>query len=285
MSALANSDRRRRGVGIAKGSVLFISAHIDPAHENYGMYRPSIDPPPDYDLNRLIETAGGWTRQFFCREIVDAPSENRVYPTDPAELSAIVVGGSLHFWSAARGSLAAWQEELVSFVGKCILEWDLGYLGLCAGGQIGLRALGGTVEPNPPDVGSAADTLAGDVLVRTGELVLKEDGLNDPVFLGCPPRFSVQESHGDYLAGVPEDMTVLAESVDLPNQVLGWHDRVRLFQPHPELSLSLMRRVLRESARRASSPAETRRLERISAQLRETRVANQRVVPNFLRML
>jgi GMP synthase-like glutamine amidotransferase len=285
MSALATSEKRPNGVGIARGSVLFISAHIAPDHENYGMYRPNIDPPPDYDLNRLIETAGGWTRQFFCREIVDAPSDNRVYPKDPAELSAIVVGGSLHFWSAARGPLAAWQEELVSFVVKSILEWDLGYLGLCAGGQIGLRALGGTVEPNPADAGSAVDTRAGDVLVRTGELVLMEAGSNDPIFVGCPQRFSVQESHADYLAGIPEDVIVLAESTDLPHQVLGWHDRVRLFQPHPELSLSLMRRVLHESARRASSPAETRRLEQISARLRETRVANQRIVPNFLRML
>ena len=285
MSALANSERRRKGVGIARGSVLFISAHIEPAHENYGMYRPKIDPPPDYDLNRLIETAGGWTRQFFCREIVDAASEDRVYPADPAELSAIVVGGSLHFWSAARGPLAAWQEELVSFVGKSILEWDLGYLGLCAGGQIGLRALGGMVEPNPPGSGSVADTLAGNVLVRTGELVLTEDGLDDPVFWGCPPRFSIQESHGDYLAVLPEDMTVLGESTDLPNQALGWHDRVRLFQPHPELSLSLMRRVFHELAGRANSPAERRRLEQISAQLRETRAANELIVPNFLRML
>jgi GMP synthase-like glutamine amidotransferase len=272
-------------VGIARGSVLFISAHIDPAHENYGMYRPKIDPPPDFDLNRLIETAGGWTRQFFCREIVDAASEGRVYPTDPGGLSAIVVGGSLHFWSAARGPFSAWQEELVSFVGKSILDWNLGFLGLCAGGQIGLRALGGTVEPNPPGSGSAADVLAGNVLVRTGELLLTEDGINDPVFVGCPTRFAVQESHGDYLAGVPEDMIVLAESPDLPNQVLGWDDRVRLFQPHPELSLSLMRRVLHELAGRADSQAETGRLERLSAQLRETRIANERIVPNFLRML
>ncbi|MFO8073880.1 MAG: hypothetical protein R6V85_18620 [Polyangia bacterium] len=285
MSTSANSDRYQKEVGVARGSVLFISAHIDSSHENYDIYRPAIDPPPDLDLNRLIETAGGWTRQFFCREIVDAASEDRVYPTDPARLSAIVVGGSLHFWSATRGPLAAWQEDLLTFVKKSILEWNLGYLGLCAGGQIGLRALGGKVEPNPPDSGSAAETLAGNVLFRTGELVLTEEGLDDPVFAGCPPRFSILESHGDYLAGVPEDMTVLAESPDLPNQVLGWHDRVRLFQPHPELSLSLMRRVLHDLAGRADSQAEARRLEQISAQLRETRVANQRIVPNFLRMI
>ena len=284
MNDLINSEQRQQGVGVDKGSVLFISAHIDPAHENHDMYRPKIDPPPDFDLNRLIETAGVWARQFFCHEIIDAASSERAYPSSPAGLSAVVVGGSLHFWSVARGPLAAWQEELVHFVGKSILEWDLGFLGLCAGGQIGLRALGGTVEPNPPDSGSECGA-PGEELVRTGELVLTKDGINDPIFAGCPTRFGVQESHGDYLARVPNSMTVLAESADLPNQVLGWHDRVRLFQPHPEMSLSLMRRVLRERAVRSSLPAETRRLEHISAKLRETRVANQRIVPNFLRML
>ena len=145
------------------------------------------------------------------------------------------------------------QEELLIFVGHLILACHLGYLWLCAVGQIGLISLGVLLEPNPPGSGSVSDTLSVNVLVRTVELVLTGDGLDDPVFWGCPPRFSIQESHGDYLAVLPEDMTVLGESTDLPNQALGWHDRVRLFQPHPELSLSLMRRVFHELAGRANS--------------------------------
>lgn len=284
-AALVRTEPRQTDVSVAEGSVLFISAHIDPTHENYDMYRPGIDSPPDFDLNRLVETAGGWTRRYFCPRIIDAPSDERVYPMNPGGLSAVVVAGSLHYCSESRGTLAAWQDELISFVAKSILEWKIGFLGLCGGGQIGLRALGGTVEPNPPDLGSPMDYLDGNVLVRTSDLFLTEDGRRDPIFFGCPARFEVHEAHGDYLAGVPDGMTVLARSRDLPNQVLGWHDRVRLFQPHPELSLSLMRRVLHELSGRTDSPAEARRLGLLSTRLRETRIANERIVPNFLRML
>ena len=274
-----------RGVSVAKGSVLYISAHLDDGHEARRMYRPWLDPPPDYDLNRLIETTGEWAREFFCKRIVDAGSEDRAYPADPNGLSAIVVGGSLLFWSAARGPLDGWQEELIAFVRKAILDWGLGYLGLCAGAQIGLRALGGTVMPNPPTMELNDLTLAGDVVVRTAELVLTEEGIRDPVFAGCPPRFAVHESHGDYLAELPDDVVVLAESSDVPHQALAWYERVRLFQPHPELSLSFMRRVLHMRARGATSHAEAERLQRLSASLRETRVANERIVVNFLRLL
>ena len=273
-------------VSVAEGSVLFISAHIDPAHENYGMYRPKIDPPPDFDLNRLVEAAGQWTRRYFCPKIIDAPSDDCVYPKNPDGLSAVVIAASLHFWSDARGALVPWQDELIRFVRKSILDWNLGFLGLCGGAQIGLRALGGTVEPNPAGLGSPVDYLEGNVLVRTGELLLTEHGRADPIFLGCPARFEVLEAHGDYLAGVPKNMKVLANSPDLPNQVLGWEDRVRLFQPHPELSLSLIRRVLQElSEWTHHAPAEVKRLGQVSERLRETRIANERIVPNFLRML
>jgi GMP synthase-like glutamine amidotransferase len=285
MSPLGSADQRQRDVSVAEGSVLFISAHIDPTHENYHMYRPKIDPPPDYDLNRLLETAGVWTRRYFCPRIIDAPGKQCAYPKDPRGLSAVVIGGSLHYVSSARGALAAWQEDLISFVQKCVLEWNLGFLGLCGGGQIGLCALGGTVEPNPPGLGSPTHRLFGDVLVRTGELRLTRDGRTDPIFFGCPSSFAVQEDHGDYFAKVPEGMTVLATSPDMPNQVLGWNDRVRLFQPHPEISLSFIRRVLHELSGRARSPREAKQIGALSTRLRETRVANEWVVPNFLRML
>ena len=41
---MIDDDRARRDVGIPEGSVLFVSAHITPDHDNYEMYRPKIDP-------------------------------------------------------------------------------------------------------------------------------------------------------------------------------------------------------------------------------------------------
>ena len=163
---MIDDDRASRDVCIPEGSVLFVSAHITPDHDNYGMYRPKIDPPPDYDLNRLLETAGRWTRKFFHRTIIEATSKERVYPESPDGLSAVVIGGSLAHLSAARGALASWQEDLIEFVRKCILDWDLGFLGLCGGGQIGLCALGGTVNPNPAGMGTQLENLWGNELVR-----------------------------------------------------------------------------------------------------------------------
>jgi GMP synthase-like glutamine amidotransferase len=285
MGSVVDDDEARKDVGVPEGSVLFVSAHITPDHDNYGMYRPKIDPPPDFDLNRLLDTAGRWTRKYFHPTIIEAASNECIYPKSPDGLSAVVIGGSLAHLSAARGPLASWQEELIEFVRKCILDWDLGFLGLCGGGQIGLCALGGTVKPNPPGLGTQLENLRGNELVRTGELLLTEAGRIDPIFLGCPPRLAIQEDHGDYFAEVPEGMAILAESPDIPNQVLGWHDRVRLFQPHPELSLSLMRRLLHELAGRADTPQEARRVTELSLRLRETPIANDRIVPNFLAML
>ena len=273
------------GVSVAKGSVLFVSVHIDPDHRNYGVYRPAIDPPPDFDLNRLIETTGPWARKYFHSEVVDAPDRSPAFPTSPDGLSAVVIAASLHYWSEARGKLAPWQDQVIQFVKKSILEWNLGFLGLCGGAQIGLRALGGSVEPNPPGFGLASNSLDDGVVVRTSELVLTGDGRADPIFSGCPSRFGVLEAHGDYLARVPEGVKVLANSHDLPNQVLGWGDRVRLFQPHPEMSLSLIRRILRALGSHSHSPAEAIRCRQVSKGLRETRIANERIVANFLRML
>lgn len=285
MGFVAGADQTRDDISVAEGSVLFISAHIAPEHKNYGMYRPSIDPPPDFDLNRLIETAGRWTRKFFHPTIIEAASHERVYPKSPDGLSAVVIGGSLAHVSTARSPLAPWQEELIDFVATSILEWNLGYLGLCGGGQIGLCALGGTVKPNPAGLGTLLENLRGNELVRTGELLLTQEGRADPIFLGCPPRLAVQEDHGDYFAEVPPGMTVLANSPDIPNQVLGWGDRVRLFQPHPELSLSFMRRVLHKLSGRADSPTEATRIQQLTHRLRETPAANDRIVTNFLAMI
>lgn len=285
MGSVVDDDRARMDVGVPEGSVLFVSAFITPDHDNYEMYRAKIDPPPDHDLNRLLETAGRWTRKFFHRTIIEATSKERVYPESPDGLSAVVIGGSLAHLSAARGALAPWQEDLIEFVRKCILDWDLGFLGLCGGGQIGLCALGGTVKPNPAGLGTQLENLSGNELVRTGELLLTIAGRIDPIFFGCPSRLAIQEDHSDYFAEVPEGMTILAESPDIPNQVLGWRDRVRLFQPHPELSLSLMQRVLHELVGRADTPKEAKRISELSQRLRETPIANNRIVPNFLAML
>ena len=273
------------GVNVAEGSVLFVSVHIDADHRNYGIYRPTIDSPPDFDLNRLIETTGTWARKFFHPEIVDAPGAMPAFPTSPNGLSAVVMAASLHYWSNARGKLAPWQDQVIQFAKKSILEWNLGFLGLCGGAQIGLRALGGGVEPNPPGFGLASNSLEDGVVVRTSELVLTGNGRADPIFSGCPSRFGVLEAHGDYLARVPEGVKVLANSHDLPNQVLGWGDRVRLFQPHPEMSLTLIRRILRAHGSQSRSVSEATRFRQVSKGLRETHIANERIVANFLRML
>ena len=55
MGSVVDDDEARKDVGVREGSVLFVSAHITPDHDNYGMYRPNIDPPPDVDLNRLLD--------------------------------------------------------------------------------------------------------------------------------------------------------------------------------------------------------------------------------------
>ncbi len=270
------SDRTLPGLG--EGSVLYVSAVVAEHHPLHRGFRGRAEPPPDIDLARILASAGGWVRRYFAPRVIDGTRGKAALPASLDGYSGLVVGGSLHTCLLEGRDLEPWQSDLVELVRVAIHEAKLPYLGLCGGGQLGLLALGGNVRSNPPGLAGPGSP-AGALLVRTGTMRLTAAGRSDPIFKDCPAEVPMLESHKEWLAELPPGARVLADSDDLPQQVIAWGDSVRLFQPHPELTVDYIRRLLEEMAPDMDDPEPVLRA---VAKLTPTPDANRRIVRNFL---
>lgn len=264
--------------GLREGSVLYVSAVVAEHHPLHRGFRSRAEPPPEIDLARILESSGRWVRRYFAPRVIDGTLGRGVLPRRLDGYSGLVVGGSLHTCLLEDRELEPWQRDLVALIRTAVLDFGLPYLGLCGGGQLGLLALGGNVRSNPAGLAGPGSP-AGALLVRTGMMRLTEDGLEDPIFKGCPAEVPMLESHKEWLAELPPGARVLANSDDLPQQVVAWGDGVRLFQPHPELTVGYVRRLLEEMAPDMEDPAP---ILAAASRLTPTPVANRRIVRNFL---
>ena len=270
--------------GLPERSVLYVSATIHQDHPLHAIFRKEVDPKPDIDLGRLVQSVGPWVRKYFVENVVDGTCED--LPTDLSKYCGLVIGCSMHYMSVDRGKIAPWQQNLMDLIRRAVFDYQLPFLGLCGGGQIGLVALGGQVGPNPKGVGLNPDQ-EGSLVFRTTDVELTEEGYSDPIFDGCPRTFGMQAIHSDYLAEYPKDACVLANSGDIPNQVIGFGDKVRLFGIHPELSGPFLHRVssgvLNYSVNSGETPYPKETLFEATRNIRDTPEANDMIVPNFLR--
>ena len=264
--------------GLPEGSVLYISAVVAAHHPLHGGFRRNAEPPPDIDLTRIVASAGEWVRRYFAPGVIDGTRGAAAFPDRLDGYRGLVVGGSLHTCLLEDRELEPWQSDLVELIRAAVFEAKLPFLGLCGGGQLGLVALGGKVRSNPAGLAGPGSP-AGALLVRTGVMRLTAEGRADPIFKGCPAEVPMLESHKEWLAELPAGARVLADSDDLPQQVIAWGDHVRLFQPHPELTVEYVRRLLEEMAPEMSDPEPVMRA---VAKLTPTPVANRRIVKNFL---
>ena len=108
---------------------------------------------------------------------------------------------------------------------KCdpgIFELGIPVLGICYGMQLACQALGGKVDSTPSrEYGRAECNIA----ERAG------------LFEGVPATTQVWMSHGDQVAGIAEDFSVLASTATCPYAAIG-HKRLPVFglQFHPEVT-------------------------------------------------
>lgn len=99
--------------------------------------------------------------------------------------------------------------------------------GICLGGQMLARALGGKVSPNPhPEIGWF-------------EVKLNDHGLGDPLMSASGPTPKFYQWHYDTFSPPPEG-TVLAESSICASQAFRVGDRTYGFQFHPEADFQLV---------------------------------------------
>jgi GMP synthase-like glutamine amidotransferase len=268
--------------GLPRHSVLYVSATVHPDHPLHGPFRRYVDPAPDFDLGRVVESAGPGIRPYFVERVIDGTTEE--LPRDLGKYKGLVVGCSLHFVNPDRTPVAPWQDRVMDLIKRAVHDYDMPFLGLCGGGQLGLVALGGRVGENLAGPG-VDPTKPGSLVVRTTDVHLTEEGRRDPLFKGCPSTVGMIAIHSDYLAEAPASkFTVLGHADDLPNQVVAYGARARLLGLHPEMSARFVRRVaevLIETSEFGPYPKEM--LYRAVAQgVRETDASGVRVLQNFL---
>jgi GMP synthase (glutamine-hydrolysing) len=262
------------------GSVLYVSATVHPDHPMHATFRKYIDPAPDIDFGRILKTVGPSIRRYFVNHIFDGTSEP--LPEDLSGYLGLVVGCSLHYTNPEREEIAPWQHNIMNLIRRAVFEYDLPFLGLCGGGQLGLTALGGKVGPNPKGAGLEPEKV-GSLVLRTTTVELTPEGKTDPLFEGCPGQCEMVAIHSDHLMEYPEGFRVLGNSPDVPNQVLAYGEKVRLFAVHPEMSSEFVQRFADPMiAAGGLGPYRKSVLENAVANLRPTPDANRRILRNFL---
>jgi len=267
--------------GLPERSILYVSATVHPDHPLHGVFRKHVDPKPDMDLGRVVESSGPWIRRYFAEEVIDGTTAESL-PTDLSPYRGLVVGCSLHYMNPERGEIAPWQHRIMDLIRRAVDDYNLPFLGLCGGGQIGLTAFGGRVGPNPIGAGIEADQ-PGSLFVGASPLELTAEGSADPLFKGCPRSFGMLGIHSDYLTEFPPGFTVLANSPDIPNQVLAYGDKVRLLGLHPEMSATFVRGLTDVVIDTGGfGPYPKRILREVATRIVPTPEANYHVVRNFL---
>jgi GMP synthase (glutamine-hydrolysing) len=143
---------------------------------------------------------------------------------DPASFHGILVTGSLSSVTARQ----PWMEALGRWLVHAAETTPV--LGVCFGHQLLADALGGRVERHPagPEAG-------------TTEVVVTQEGREDPLFAGLPARLPVQQSHEDHVPAAPPGAVVLAANAHSPVQAFAHGPRIRAIQFHPEFDAARMR--------------------------------------------
>lgn len=124
---------------------------------------------------------------------------------------------------------------------KRVLDADVPYLGLCLGGQILARAIGGTVEPHP------------DRHVEIGFTEVQPTAVaEDEGLFEHSTHFYQWHREG---FDVPAGATLLAEGTNsFPNQAFRYGERAYGLQFHPEITIEMIHRWNMGGGHRLGAP-------------------------------
>jgi GMP synthase-like glutamine amidotransferase len=131
----------------------------------------------------------------------------------------ILMGGPM---SANEEDLYPFLAEEKTFVKRWIAEGNP-TLGVCLGAQLIADCLGGRVYRG------------GKEELGWYELMVTEEGKNDPFVRGFPPRFPVFQWHGETF-DLPKGAILLATAQDYPHQAFRFRDLTYAFQFHLEVT-------------------------------------------------
>jgi GMP synthase (glutamine-hydrolysing) len=143
---------------------------------------------------------------------------------DLADCDAVLMGGSgaFHIYSPDP-----WVGAMLGYCAERLQFLDKPFFGMCFGYQAMIHACGGEVrlDKDREELG-------------VYELELTEEGLNDPIFAGAPPRLEAQFGHKDRAITAPDGWLNLASTPLCPLQAFRIPGRLIWgFQFHAELRL------------------------------------------------
>jgi GMP synthase (glutamine-hydrolysing) len=107
-------------------------------------------------------------------------------------------------------------------------------MGICLGAQLIADCLGGRVYKGDK------------VELGWYELMVTEEGQNDPFLQSFPPRFPVFQWHGETF-DLPEDAVLLATAQDYPHQAFRFGELTYAFQFHIEVTKDMVQTWLADS--------------------------------------
>jgi GMP synthase (glutamine-hydrolysing) len=169
------------------------------------------DDPPGY-LGELLQLHG-----ITCKTI---QAEHEALPHGLNGYNALIMlGGPQHANDDESYPYLVREKALI----RQAIEQDIPYLGICLGGQLLANVLGAEVRRHN--------------LVEIGfyEVVLTEEGRQDPLFQGLPGYQQVIHWHEDVF-DLPQGAHLLATSRETPHQAFRFGHRAYGLQYHIELT-------------------------------------------------
>jgi GMP synthase-like glutamine amidotransferase len=182
------------------------------------------------------------------------------------------------------GPMNVYEEESYPFLKaedafiRQVVAEGIPFLGICLGGQLLAKAVGGCVTRNPVKE------------IGWHSVELDQPGQRDPLFAGLPDRLPVFQWHGDTFS-LPSGAVRLARSDACQNQAFrfGFGGIAYALQFHLEVTPTMIEEWVREYSAELAALDELVNqvsiLEQTPAQCEELRAVSRRVFKNFSRLV